>query len=197
MAEQSEGSGPLAPLISTKVAGWLAIVFLVASAVLGVLVASYPEQKGFVVALGVVMAIGGPLGLLSGGVVRGVTKAIVLGLTGLAVLSSVACKHVPSVIVDVGKCAENAIIKQVEDQNLIKVLWAALLSGSWNAAEQAAITALISAAGDAGLCAWEVVRGQILGGVFPLSATTAGVDLPALMARVAAVDSALVANGSR
>jgi hypothetical protein len=127
-----------------------------------------------------------PLASPKGSARLGATAALA-ALLGCASLT--ACKTLPPVVTDVLQCGEQAIVAQIP--SLTGQIVAILRAGAtgW----QSLLLSLISAAGDAGRCAWAVVYAQIQGGLSLSDRPTAAVPAD-VQARAAEFQALLVAQ---
>lgn len=164
MADESTPTLPVsptgAPIVSPAAFKIIALVVMLALAVLGVLVAEYPDTKGFTVALQILSAVAGLLGIAS----PGLRKASSVGLL-LVALSMSSCKTMSAVQPAASRvadatfdCAAKEIAQQVLD---LRGPVHDALSGSTTDWEPT-LDRLVASAGDVGICAVKGAASELL-----------------------------------
>ena len=160
MSDETPVSPTGTPLIPPRVFMWLALVVGAALAALGALVGIYPEVHGFQVALAVVSAVAGVLGIAS----PGIRKQVIVLLAVSAVFSASGCSWLkPSVQAELVKCGTGAMSDAVAGvmPDVVDAIQGSAVD--WDRR----LDAVVARAGGAALCAILALLGQLEDGAGP------------------------------
>lgn len=147
------------PLLPPAVARWATLVVVLALAVLGSLVAFFPESRGLQIGLAVTTAIAAVLGIASPGLRRAVSILLLVAVT----VTGTSCAWLqqrPKLVADLGACTSTAASGEVQ----------ALMGEAVTAMQQrpvdwdAHLAALVANGGQAAICAIMALADALVSG---------------------------------